>query len=61
LVTNKTYYTGDIVQWRIDFTNAGTTTVTQADLEDLLPGSLDYVSSQIFVVGATPTLWTGVV
>ena len=60
LVTNKTYYTGDIVQWRIDFTNGGSTTVTQVDLEDLLPASLDYVSSQLFLAWATPTLWTGV-
>jgi len=53
LVNNKMYYSGDIVEWRIDFTNGGSTVATNVVLEDILPISLDYVSSQIFGAPAT--------
>lgn len=52
LVTNKTYYSGDLVQWRIDFTNQGATDAINVVLQDELPMSLTYVDSTIFGVTA---------
>lgn len=53
LVTNKMYFSGDIVEWKIDFTNGGNTEAINVVLEDILPISLEYVSSQIFGVSST--------
>ena len=58
LVNNKVYYSGDIVEWRIDFTNGSSTVATNVILEDILPISLTYESSQIFGAAATATSGT---
>jgi uncharacterized repeat protein (TIGR01451 family) len=47
------YFSGDIVEWKIDFTNGGNTEAINVVLEDILPISLEYVSSQIFGVSST--------
>lgn len=58
LVNNILYHSGDLVSFRIDFSNPGTVTVDNVVLTDYLPGGLDYVSSQIF--GVSPyTFGTG--
>lgn len=58
LVNNKVYYSGDIVEWRIDFTNGSSTVATNVVLEDVLPISLNYESSQIFGAPATAKFGT---
>ncbi|MEI7562458.1 MAG: hypothetical protein WCJ39_01710 [bacterium] len=47
LINNIAYHSGDLVGFRIDFSNTGTGTAHHVVLEDYLPVSLAYVSSSL--------------
>lgn len=59
LVNNILYHSGDLVTFRIDFANNGTTIANNVVLSDYLPAWLEYVSSQLFGV-ISYTFGTGI-
>ncbi|MCX6823630.1 MAG: hypothetical protein NT085_00685 [candidate division SR1 bacterium] len=50
LISNILYHSGDLVSFKIDFTNNGLSTANGVILSDYLPAGLEYVSSQIYGV-----------
>ena len=52
LIKDIAYHSGDLVGWRIDFANVGSGIAHNVVLNDFLPASLGYVSSQLY--GVTP-------
>jgi len=61
LVTNVLYKPGDLVSFKINFANVGTSSIDNVIISDYLPLSLEYVTSQISNVApytfATGTVW----
>lgn len=49
-MTNKAYLSGDIVEFRIDFKNNTSTVANFVILQDVLPNTLQFVSSEIYGV-----------
>ncbi len=58
LVNNILYHSWDLVTFRIDFANIGTTTVHNAILSDYLPAWLTYENSQLYGVNPPYAFWT---
>lgn len=55
LTTERPYTPGEDVQFRINFSNPTTTTITDISIEDFLPSWLEYISSDI--VWNTPPIY----
>lgn len=61
LVANTMYHSGDLVTFKIDFSNNWVNTIDNVVLSDYLPASLEYVNSQLYGVTPPYNFGTGIV
>jgi uncharacterized repeat protein (TIGR01451 family) len=59
LVPDGKYHPGDVVTFRIDFANIGTSPATNVRVRDVFPNSLTHITTGDQIVGILPPVYHG--